>query len=192
VDVTQSTAKLLELRRSLETGRLSTHEKDGRNVRIIMEDGSPYPLEGKLQFRDVTSVDTATGSYILRIVVPNPDYLLLPGMFVRAVVKEGADKQAILVPQEGVSRNTKGEAVAFIVDTDDVVREQKLTIDRAIGNRWLVVAGLSAGDRVIVEGRMKIRSGQKVNVVSSDAEGDARKVSKQSPNKHHSVAESEE
>ena len=190
VDVTQSTSELLQLRRSLETGRLSTHEKNGQNVRIILEDGSPYPLEGKLQFRDVTSVDPATGSYVLRILVPNPDYLLLPGMFVRAVVKEGADNQAILVPQEGVGRNPKGEAVAFIVDAGGVVEERKLIIDRAIGNKWLVASGLSAGDRVIVEGRLNIRSGQEVRVVSSDTETGNQKAAEQPPNKPQSSAES--
>ncbi len=108
VDVTQSSAELLRLKRNLETGRLSTDGKNGKKVRILLEDGTPYPLEGTLQFRDIT-VDPTTGSFTLRIVVPNPNHLLLPGMFVRAVVQEGIAEQAILVPQQGVSRTPKGE-----------------------------------------------------------------------------------
>ena len=111
VDVTQSSAELLRLRRNLATGELTADEKSGKKVRILLEDGTPYPVEGTLQFRDVT-VDPTTGSFTLRIVVPNPQNLLLPGMFVRAVVKEGIAEQAILVPQQGVSRNPKGEPIA--------------------------------------------------------------------------------
>jgi membrane fusion protein (multidrug efflux system) len=115
VDVTQSSAELLRLKRNLEAGRLSADDKNGKKVRLLLEDGTPYPLEGTLQFREVT-VDPATGSFTLRIVVPNPEHLLLPGMFVRAVVQEGIAAQAILVPQQGVSRNPKGEPVALVVD----------------------------------------------------------------------------
>lgn len=168
VDVTQSTAELLALKRSLETDRISYDEENENKVRIILEDGSPYPVEGKLQFRDVTSVDPATGSYVLRIVVPNPNYLLLPGMYVRAVVKEGMAEQAILVPQEGVMQNPKGEAVAWIVDDGNTVQQRKLTIDRAIGNKWLVASGLSPGERMIVEGRLNVRPGDTVRVASPD------------------------
>ncbi|HPA14857.1 MAG TPA: efflux RND transporter periplasmic adaptor subunit [Desulfobacterales bacterium] len=167
VDVTQSSTELLRLKRNLETGRLSNDQENGRAVRILLEDGTPYPMEGKLQFRDVT-VDPATGSFSLRIVVPNPKYLLLPGMFVRAVVKEGNAEQAILVPQEGVTRNPKGEPIAFIVDDTDTVRQRMLTLDRAIGNQWLVSSGLSAGDRLIVEGMLNIRPDTAVKVVSFD------------------------
>jgi membrane fusion protein (multidrug efflux system) len=167
VDVTQSSTELLRLKRNLETGRLSNDQHNGRAVRILLEDGTPYPMEGKLQFRDVT-VDPATGSFSLRIVVPNPKYLLLPGMFVRAVVKEGNAEQAILVPQEGVTRNPKGEPIAFIVDDTDTVRQRMLTLDRAIGNEWLISSGLSAGDRLIVEGILNVRPGKTVKVVSFD------------------------
>ncbi len=123
------------------------------------------PLEGTLQFRDVT-VDPATGSFTLRIVVPNPNHLLLPGMFVRAVVQEGIATQAILVPQQGVSRNPKGEPVALIVDEAGKVQQRMLTLNRAIGDQWLVSSGLSAGDRLIVEGMLNVRPGATVKAVA--------------------------
>jgi len=164
VDVTQSSADLLRLRRNLETGRLSTDGENGKAVRILLEDGTPYPLEGTLQFREVT-VDPATGSSIVRIVVPNPEYLLLPGMFVRAVVQEGIAQQALLVPQQAVSHNPKGDAVALVVDETYTVQQRALTLDRAIGDKWLVSSGLSAGERVIVEGLLNVRPGAKVKAV---------------------------
>jgi len=129
-----------------------------------MEDGTPYPSEGTLQFQDVT-VDPTTGSVILRVVFPNPQGILLPGMFVRAVIKEGVKEQAILVPQQGISRNPKGDPVALIVDAEDKVQQRMLTLDRAIGNKWLVSSGLNPGDRVIVEGVQKVRPGASVRVV---------------------------
>ena len=167
VDVTQSSAELLRLRRNLESGRLSADGKNGKAVRILLEDGTSYPLEGKLQFRDVT-VDPATSSYTVRIVVPNPEHLLLPGMFVRAVVQEGIAAQAILVPQQGVSRNPKGEPIALVVDDLGTVRQRQLTLNRAIGDQWLVGAGLSAGDCVIVEGMLNVRPGAAVRAVPLD------------------------
>ena len=158
VDVTQSSSELLRLKRSLDAGQLSRDGENGSKVRLILEDGTRYPLEGTLQFSDVT-VDPTTGSYTLRIVVPNPDQLLLPGMFVRAVVQEGIARNAILVPQQGVSRTPKGEPVALVVDETDTVRQRMLTLDRAIGDQWLVTSGLSVGDRLIVEGMLKVRPG---------------------------------
>jgi len=165
VDVTQSSAELLRLKRHLETGRLSADGQNGRKVRILLEDGIPYPLEGTLQFRDIT-VDQATGSFTLRVVVPNPKHLLLPGMFVRAVVQEGIAEQAILVPQQGVSRTPKGEPVALVVNEAGQVQQRQLTLDRAIGGQWLVSAGLATGDRVIVEGMLNIRPGAAVKTVA--------------------------
>ncbi len=167
VDVTQSSAELLRLKRGIETGRLSADKEDAKKVRILMEDATSYPVEGTLQFRDVT-VDPATGSYILRIVVPNPDLLLMPGMFVRAVVKEGIVQQAILAPQQGVSRNPKGEPVALLVDENNTVYQRILSVDRAIGDKWLVTEGLSGGDQVIVEGMLKVRPGDTVKPVHMD------------------------
>ncbi len=170
VDVTQSTSELLRLRRRLDEGRLSRDETGGNKVRLILEDGMPYASEGTLQFQDVT-VDPTTGSVVLRIIFPNPDGVLLPGMFVRAIVTEGVNEEALLVPQQAVSRNVKGEPAALIVDANDTVQQRMLTIDRAVGNQWLVSSGLRPGDRVIVEGLQKVRPGVSVTVVSLDTEG---------------------
>lgn len=161
VDVTQSSAELLRLKRNLEAGRLSADGKNGKKVCILLEDGNFCPQSGALQFRDVT-VDQATGSFTLRIVVPNPNHLLLPGMFVRAAVQEGIASHAILVPQQGVSRTPKGEPVALVVDEAGKVQQRLLTLNRALGDQWLVSSGLSAGDRVIVEGLLNVRPGAKV------------------------------
>lgn len=167
VDVTQSSADLLRLKRKLETGQLSTDKDNGQTVKVLLEDGSAYPMPGKMQFRDVT-VDPTTGSYTVRIVVPNPDHLLLPGMFVRAVVQEGRAEQAILVPQQGVSRNTKGEATALVVDDAGTVQLRILTLNRAIGDQWYVDSGLAAGDRLVIEGMQRVRPGATVKAVSLD------------------------
>ena len=185
VDVTQSSAELLRLKRNLETGRLSTDGKNGKKVRLLLEDGTPYPLEGTLQFRDIT-VDPATGSFTLRIVVPNPEHLLLPGMFVRAVVQEGIAAQAILVPQQGVSRTPKGEPIALVVDEAGTVQQRMLTLNRAIGDKWLVSSGLAAGDRVIVEGLLNIRPGATVKAVPLDS----RKAGAEAPSTNRPSAES--
>jgi len=163
VDVTQSSAELLRLKSNLESGRLNANGKNGKTVRILLEDGTPYPLEGTLQFREVT-VDPTTGSFTLRIVVPNPKHLLLPGMFIRAVVKEGVNDQAILMPQQAVSRDHKGNPAVLIVDAEGKVQQHMLTLDRAIGGQWLVSSGLASGDRVIVEGMLKVRPGMAVKV----------------------------
>ena len=164
VDVPQSTTELLQLERRLEQGRLDKNGKNHRKVQIILEDATTYPLEGTLKFRDVT-VDPTTGSVIVRVVVPNPNAVLLPGMFVRAVVQEGVNDQAILIPQQAVSRDLKGNPLVFSVDTEDKVQQRMLTVDRAIDNQWLVLSGLTPGDRVIVEGIQKVRPGVSVKVV---------------------------
>ncbi len=164
VDVNQSSAELLRLKRNLGEGRLSADGEEGKKVRLLLEDGTPYPLEGTLQFRDVT-VDPQTGSFTLRIVIPNPEHLLLPGMFVRAIVEEGVAENAILVPQQGVTRNPKGEPVALVVDDAGKVQQRKLDLDRAIGDQWLVSSGLAAGDNLVVEGMLKVRAGDAVKAV---------------------------
>jgi membrane fusion protein, multidrug efflux system len=169
VNVTQSSADLLRLKRQWETGAISAGGEGESTVRLLLEDGTPYPLEGTLQFRDIT-VDPTTGSYTLRILFPNPQHLLLPGMFVRALVQEGTARQAILVPQQAVSRNAKGEAIALIVDDAGVVQQRKLSLDRALGDRWLVSSGLAAGERVIVEGLQKVRPGVTVKEVPFEAD----------------------
>jgi len=170
VDVPQSTAEVLRLRRGLKEGRLDQSGADQKKVKLIMEDGTVYPLEGTLQFRDVT-VDPTTGSVILRIVFPNPKAVLLPGMFVRAVVQEGVNNQAILIPQQAVSRDPRGNPLTLIVDAQSNVQLRMLTLDRAIGDQWLVSSGLAPGERVIIEGMQKVKPGAPVKVVPFETSG---------------------
>ncbi len=165
VDVPQSTTELLRLKRRLAEGRLNQNGRHQNKIKLILADGAEYPLEGTLQFRDIT-VDPTTGSVILRIVVPNPEGLLLPGMFVRAVVDEGVAQQAILVPQQGVSRTPKGDPFVLVVSNGGTVEQRMLELSRAIGDSWLVISGLSPGDRVIVEGSLNVRPGSTVKAVS--------------------------
>ena len=167
VDVIQSSAEILRLRRDLESGQLKQDKDAWSKVRLKLEDGTPYPLEGKLQFRDIT-VDPTTGSVTLRAVFPNPDNVLLPGMFVRAIVEEGVNDRALLAPQQSVSRDTKGNPYALIVNGEGKVEQRSLELDRAIGDQWLVSKGLAAGDRVIVEGMLRVRPGSPVKVVPFD------------------------
>jgi membrane fusion protein, multidrug efflux system len=168
VDVPQSTTELLRLRRRLEDNRLHQNGINQNTVKAILEDGAEYPLEGSLQFRDVT-VDPTTGSVVLRVVFPNPEGVLLPGMFVRAEVREGTNEQAILIPQQAVSRDPKGNPIAFIIDAEEKIQQRRLTLDRAIGDKWLVSSGLESGDRVVVEGMQKARPGASVKVIPFDA-----------------------
>jgi len=168
VDVPQSTAELLRLKQRTERGGLKTNGENQRKVKLILEDRTLYPLEGTLQFRDVT-VDPTTGSVILRIVFPNPKYVLLPGMFVRAVVQEGIAEDAILVSQQAVSRDPKGNPIVLIVDNAGKVQQRMLALDRAIDDKWLVASGLATGDHVIVEGLQKVRAGASVKEVPFDA-----------------------
>jgi membrane fusion protein (multidrug efflux system) len=164
VDVSESAANVLRLRQNLASGQLKRGGADQASVKLVLENGATYPLAGTLKFSDVT-VSSGTGSVTLRSVFPNPDQLLLPGMFVRAVVQEGENEQAILVPQRGVSRDAKGEAVALVVGAGEKVEARLLKLDRAIGDQWLVAAGLAAGDRVILEGLQKARPGSPVKAV---------------------------
>lgn len=161
VDVPQSTTELLLMRSRMEAGLLNPHEADQNRVTLTLENGAPYPLEGVLQFRDIT-VDPSTGSVTLRAVFPNPKGVLLPGMFVKVVINEGVNEQAILVPQQGVSRDQKGNPYALVADAENKVQFRALTLDRAVGDKWLVSEGLAAGDRVIVEGLQMLRPGSTV------------------------------
>ncbi len=179
VDATQSSAKLLQLKRNMAAGRINGDGPDRAKVKLLLEDGTPYPLEGTLKFSEVT-VDPSTGSFTLRMVFPNPKHMLLPGMYVRAVVEEGVVDQAILVPQQGVARDTKGNPLALIVDAEGKVQQRMLTLDRTIGDKWLASSGLAPGDQVIVEGVQKVRSGDAVKVVPFSA---SRKVGAESGEK---------
>jgi len=156
VDLTQSSSELLALRKGLASGALGSTE--GLPVKILLEDGSTYSHQGKLAFSEVT-VDPSTGSYALRVVVPNPDDVLLPGMYVRAVVGDGQRQTAILVPQQGVARDSKGNTSVMLAGKDGKAEQRPVVVSQAIGNKWLVESGLAAGDKVIVEGLQKIRPG---------------------------------
>jgi membrane fusion protein (multidrug efflux system) len=170
VDVPQSTTELLRLRRRLDEGRLTNNRQIRNKVRLLLEDDTKYPLEGALQFRDVT-VDPTTGSVILRIIFPNPKGYLLPGMFVRVVLEEGVNPKALLIPQQAVSRNPKGDPLALLVDAEGKVQQRMLTLDRTIGDAWLVSSGIVAGESVIVEGVQKARPGAIVKAVPFEAGG---------------------
>ena len=165
VDVTQSSSELLRLKQNLSSGVLKKGSAASQaRVKLLLEDGSNYPHPGILKFSEV-AVDQSTGSLTLRAEFPNPQQTLLPGMFVRALVEEGVNEQAILVPQRGVSRNPKGEALVMVVGAEDKVEPRPIKVTRTVGDNWLVSEGLKAGDRVIVEGLQKGRPGTQVKTV---------------------------
>ncbi|MES2492243.1 MAG: efflux RND transporter periplasmic adaptor subunit [Pseudomonadota bacterium] len=163
VDITQSSADQLRLRQQLLAGTLSRDGGSAR-VRLKLEDGTTYPVEGRVKFTDVT-VDPATGSQTIRAVFGNPQSLLLPGMFVRAEFIEGTQQQAILVPQRAVSRDDKGGAVVNVVGTDGKLQPRPITATRTVGDSWLVTAGLRSGERVVVEGAQNLQPGTPVKAV---------------------------
>jgi membrane fusion protein (multidrug efflux system) len=166
VDLSQSSSEWLALRRQIEEGRLQ--RADGVPVKILLEDGTPYAHDGRLAFADVT-VDPGTGSYALRVVVPNPDNLLLPGMYLRAVVDMGQRPDGVLAPQKGISRDPKGNATAMVVLADGTVEARTVVASRTLGDQWLVESGLEAGDRVIVEGLQKVQPGAKAQAEEQGA-----------------------
>ncbi len=164
VDVTQSSKELLSLRRDLAEGRLQKASDSAAKVALKLEDGSRYAHEGTLEFSEV-AVDESTGSVTLRAVFPNPDHLLLPGMFVHAELRSGVKENAILAPQQGVTRNQRGEPTAMVVGADNKVEQRVLKADRTVGNAWLVEDGLKEGDRLITEGLQFVQPGAEVNAV---------------------------
>jgi membrane fusion protein (multidrug efflux system) len=170
VDVIQPARELIALRRDLASGRLERVGDNTAKVTLILEDGSEYGQEGRLEFSEV-AVDESTGSVTLRAVFPNPDRELLPGMFVHARLFGGLKSGAILAPQQGVSRNTKGEATAMLVNAQNKVELRTLRVERAVGNRWLVDEGLIPGDRLITEGLQFIRPGIEVKAVPASNVG---------------------
>ncbi|WP_311163252.1 efflux RND transporter periplasmic adaptor subunit [Xanthomonas hawaiiensis] len=164
VDVTQPSASLLRLKQALAAGELEQADAKAAKVSLLLEDGSPYPLQGRLEFSDVT-VDQNTGSITLRAVFPNPNAELLPGMYVRAVLQEGTKDQAILVPQQAVSRNGAGKPTAYVVGPDHKLQLRVLETDRAVGDQWLVRSGLRPGEHLVVEGLPRARPGVTVKTV---------------------------
>lgn len=155
VDVTQSAAQLLDLRQAMQGGGLAVARA---RVQLILPNGTTYPIEGRLEFSEV-AVNPATGAVTLRASFPNPDGMLLPGMYVRARIVEGIRRQALLVPQPGIMHDPRGRATALVVNARNTVEQRFVTIDRAEGNQWLVTAGLRAGDRLIVDGLMRAKPG---------------------------------
>lgn len=168
VDLTQSSAEVMRLRRDLQQGVLKQAADGGATVSLILEDGTPYALDGVLKFADIT-VDQSTGVITLRAEFPNPEGELLPGLYVRAVLTEGVDEHAMLAPQAAVSRDTKGNPLVMVVGADGVVEARAITVRRTIGDAWLVGEGLAAGDRIVVDGLQKARPGTKVRVVETNA-----------------------
>ncbi|PKQ41777.1 MexA family multidrug efflux RND transporter periplasmic adaptor subunit [Pseudomonas sp. YY-1] len=164
VDVTQSSKELLRLRRDLAEGRLQKASDSAAKVALKLEDGSRYAHEGTLEFSEV-AVDESTGSVTLRAVFPNPDHLLLPGMFVHAELLSGVRQNAILAPQQGVTRNQRGEPTAMVVGADNKVELRVLKADRTAGSAWLVEEGLKEGDRLITEGLQFVQPGAEVKAV---------------------------
>lgn len=165
VDLTQSSVQLLQLRKALENGSLSSAKNDSARVTLVLEDGSEYAHEGELKFSDA-QVDPNTGMVTVRAVFPNPDYVLLPGMYVRAHVYEGVLEQAILLPQRAVTRNPQGKATALVLNRDNVVEQRVFEVDRTVADQWLVKSGIESGERLIVEGVQKVRPGAKASAVA--------------------------
>lgn len=162
VDVTQSATDLLRLRRELENGQLEKASETAAQVSLKLQDGSDYPHKGTLEFSEV-SVDASTGSVTLRAVFPNPETLLLPGMFVHARLVNGVQNKAILAPQQGITRNPKGEPVAMVVNAENKVEARQLKAERTVGDRWLIIEGLQEGDRIITEGLQFVQAGASVD-----------------------------
>jgi len=164
VDVTQPSASMLRLKQAMESGKLEKADDSAAKVQLLLEDGSVYPLEGRLAFSEVT-VDQNTGAITLRAIFPNPKADLLPGMYVRAVLQEGVNKNGVLVPQQAVLRDGAGKPIAFVVDRDNKLHQRLLETERAIGDQWLVRNGLKPGDVLVVEGLPRAREGIEVKTV---------------------------
>ena len=164
VDVTQPSASLLRLKQALARGDLQQAGANAAKVKLLLEDGSSYAMEGRLEFSDVT-VDQNTGAITLRAVFPNPAADLLPGMYVRAVLQEGVKAQGLLVPQQAVSRDSTGKPTAYVVGSDRKLQRRVLDTERTVGDQWLVRSGLQAGDQVVVDGQQRAADGVEVKVV---------------------------
>ena len=167
LNLTQSSAELLKLRQKMQNGMLKGTDKTGLNVTMVMEDGSIYPQTGKLLLSDI-SVDPTTGEVTIRALFPNPDNMILPGMFVRARLEQAVDENAIIVPQQAVQHSNNGSTV-MVINQEDKIETRNVKTGAAVGNRWLVTEGLQAGDRVVVEGLQKIRPGSPVRAVPWEA-----------------------
>lgn len=172
VDVTQPTSELLRLKRDLASGKLKRIGRDEARIKVLLEDGTEYPHAGRLSFSGVT-VNPTSGAITLRAILPNPEGLLLPGMYVRGQLEEAVDESAILVPQQSVTRTAKGEAMVLVVNAQNKVEQRPVDVSRAVGSRWVVDSGLNTGDRVIVDGFQKIKPGDDVKPRMVSAESAA-------------------
>ncbi|WP_410952928.1 efflux RND transporter periplasmic adaptor subunit [Pseudomonas sp. S1(2024)] len=166
VDVNQPITKLLGLQKALESGRLQSSGNNQAQVSLTLDDGSTYPIPGVLKFSEV-SVDPTTGSVTLRAEFPNPGRKLLPGMFVHALLNEGVQEAAILVPQQAVNRDTRGVPTVWVVNPDNSVELREVETLRTIGNAWLIGKGVGDGEKVITEGVQRVRSGITVSAVEA-------------------------
>ncbi|MCE3044350.1 efflux RND transporter periplasmic adaptor subunit [Legionella sp. 16cNR16C] len=166
VDITQSSNDYFKLQKELEKGKPEGKSQD-ISVQLFLDDGSLYDQKGKLEFSEV-QVDETTGSITLRAIFPNPDSKLLPGMFVRAQLNMGINPKALLVPQQGITRDNTGKATALIVDSENKVEQRNITVTQAVKDKWLVTKGLSAGDKIIVSGQLKVKPGSKVKILKPD------------------------
>lgn len=162
VDVTQSSNAMLRLRRELESGQLQSSGSDQASVALNMDDGTTYGYRGTLKFSEVT-VDETTGSVTLRAIFPNPQHYLLPGMFVHARLDEGTAKGALVVPEQALLRDTTGAPYVWLIGEDSKVHIHRVSVDRTIGNTWLVTSGLKVGDKLVAEGVQNLQDGMSVN-----------------------------
>jgi membrane fusion protein (multidrug efflux system) len=167
VEVSQASSEWLRLKEEIDAGRLKAGGA-GTRVGVVLEDGRRYPQDGRLEFADIT-VETGTGSFAVRAVVPNPSDTLLPGMYVKAILNEGTRGEGLLVPQVAVAHDPKGGASALVVGADGKVEQRTVKLGRAVGDRWLVESGLAAGDRLIVSGLQKVQPGMTVQATEAGA-----------------------
>lgn len=163
VDVTQSVTELLRLRQILESGRMQPPESDVGTLRLILEDGTQYSEKGILKFTDV-SVDKSTGSVTLRAIFPNPELVLLPGMFARVILDEGTDDNAILLPQQALMRDARGNSRVYVVNEQNIVEIRNISVGRTHDAYWVVLDGLKEGDRVVTEGLQFVHPGLSVTI----------------------------
>ena len=175
VDITQSSVELTRLQRELAAGNLVAAGAGGAVVRLKLEDGTEYSRTGTLEFSEVR-VDESTGNVVIRATMPNPDQLLLPGMFVRARLEQAVRRGALLAPQQAITFDYSGKPYAMLVKADDTVEQRFIEVDRVVGDQWLVTAGLAAGDRIVLEGLQKIRPGAAVKVVPGAASGNSQEA----------------
>jgi membrane fusion protein (multidrug efflux system) len=175
VDIPQSSVDVLKLRQAIANGSLKTDSQNAVAIKLKLEDGTAYSHLGKLQSTG-TTVDTTTGSITLRALVPNPEHLLMPGMYIRATLDKGTDPLALLVPQKGVTRDSTGKATAMVVNKNGQIEVRNITVAEAVDHDWHVTSGIDAGERVVVEGTSKVHAGQTVDAVEVAGTADGSPV----------------